>query len=80
MKMYKTLFDTKQIIGKPYERLSWVRWYGLAYNFYTSKRVFYNHISGHPYGRSAGVSTSACVDPGLVRTELGQLFDTHGWV
>ena len=32
---------------------------------------------GHPYGRSGGVSTSSRVDPGLVRTELGQLFDTR---
>ena len=34
-----------------------------------------NVKAGHPYGRSVGVSTSARVDPGLVRTELGQLFD-----
>ena len=34
-------------------------------------------FNGHPYGRSGGVSTSAHVDPGLVRTELGQL---TGWI
>ena len=34
-------------------------------------------LHDHPYGRSGGVSTSARVDPGLVRAELGQLFVTR---
>ena len=34
-------------------------------------------IYGHSYGRAGSVCTSARVDPGLVRTELGQLFDAR---
>ena len=40
-------------------------------------RASLSHINGHPFGRSGGVSTSARVDPGLVRAELGQLLDTR---
>ena len=42
-----------------------------------SYREKFKLYDGHPYGRSGGVSTSARVDPGLVRAELGQLFDTR---